>query len=139
MPQAFNITSSDLDSVASWQGLDPDTFSRPGDFLIVRSGFMKQYSSLSVNEEQILPFRAGDDAAWIGLEPNEDTLRWIWEKKISLLGSDNPSIEPHPENSVIGGVKRNLHQVFIGGWGQSLGGLFDTLCSNELLFHDTNL
>ncbi|KAF5374255.1 hypothetical protein D9758_004705 [Tetrapyrgos nigripes] len=115
----FNITTSDLDSVASWQNL-PSNFTRPGDFLIIRSGFMKQYSLLPINQEQVLPFRAGDDAAWIGLEPNEETLRWIWEKKISLLGSDDPSIEPHPENSVIGGVKRNLHQIFIGGWGMSL-------------------
>ncbi|THU80159.1 hypothetical protein K435DRAFT_972867 [Dendrothele bispora CBS 962.96] len=115
-----NITSSDLDAVISWQGGSPESFIHPGDFLIIRSGFMKQYLQLPVPQEQVLPFRVGDDAAWVGLEPSDDTLRWLWDRKISVLGSDNPSVEKSPLIAVIGGVERSLHQIFIGGWGLSL-------------------
>ncbi|KAK7455906.1 hypothetical protein VKT23_010946 [Stygiomarasmius scandens] len=117
---AINITASDLDAVAQWQGLDPQNFTRPGDFLMFRSGFMKQYSTLSLIEQRQLPFRDTSEDFWIGIEPSEDTLRWVWEKKLSLLGADNTGVEPHPLGAIIGGELRSLHQIFIGGWGLNL-------------------
>ncbi|KAF5344428.1 hypothetical protein D9758_015467 [Tetrapyrgos nigripes] len=89
---------------------------------------MKQYISLPVAQEQVLPFRTGENAAWVGIEPSHSMLRWIWEKKASLVGSDNPTVEMSPLGGVMStepgftdkGVRRSLHQIFIGGWGQSL-------------------
>ncbi|KAJ7487033.1 hypothetical protein FB451DRAFT_1363175 [Mycena latifolia] len=117
---AITIPTADLDAVAKWQGLDPASFTKPGDFLVVRTGFTKQYRALSAHEQAILPFREDADAQWLGVEASDATLRWLWEKKLSLVGSDNPAFESVPFNGTIGGVPRALHQVFIGGWGQSI-------------------
>ncbi|KAJ7268007.1 hypothetical protein C8J57DRAFT_1326368 [Mycena rebaudengoi] len=118
---AFSATSipvEELDSVAKWQGLHPDSFTKPGDFLVVRTGFTKQYLALPLHEQSILPYREERD--FIGVEASDKTLRWLWEKKLALVGSDNPAFESMPFNATIGGVPRSLHQVFIGGWGQSI-------------------
>jgi kynurenine formamidase len=121
--QAITISATELDAVAKWQGLNTASFTKPGDFLIVRTGFTKQYLALSPHEQAILPYREDADAQWIGVEASDATLRWLWEKKLSLVGSDNPAFESVPFNGTIGGVPRALHQVFIGGWGQSIGEL----------------
>jgi kynurenine formamidase len=116
------ISTIELDAVATWQGLDPDSFAKPGDFLVVRTGFTKQYRALSLYEQEILPFRPGEDAQFIGIEASDATLRWLWDKKLALVGGDNPAFENLPSDvSVIDGVQRSLHQVFIGGWGMSIG------------------
>ncbi|KAK7047149.1 hypothetical protein VNI00_006814 [Paramarasmius palmivorus] len=114
---AHTIPASDLDQVISWQGFDPSTFIHPGDFLIIRTGYMKQYAALTPHEQDVKPF---GDIAVIGLETSEETLEWIWEHKVSLVGGDNPGFESFPNDVKIGGVKRDLHQVFLAGWGLSI-------------------
>ncbi|KAJ7764003.1 hypothetical protein DFH07DRAFT_812306 [Mycena maculata] len=56
----------------------------------------------------------------IGMEASDSMLRWLWKKKLSLVGTDNPAFESVPFNATIDGVPRALHQVFIRGWGQSI-------------------
>ncbi|ESK83627.1 hypothetical protein Moror_12037 [Moniliophthora roreri MCA 2997] len=114
---SYNIPTSDLDQVISWQGLDPNTFIHPGDFLIVRTGYMKQYAALPVHEQNVLPY-SGSIA--IGIEPSEETLEWIWKHKVSVVGADNPTFEVAPLNVIILGETRSLHQIFLGGWGLSI-------------------
>ncbi|THU82807.1 hypothetical protein K435DRAFT_690853, partial [Dendrothele bispora CBS 962.96] len=56
-----------------------------------------------------------------GLESSDGTFRWLWSRKLSVLGSDNPTVENSAIfQAVIGGVERSLHQIFIGGQGLSL-------------------
>ncbi|KAJ7703723.1 hypothetical protein B0H17DRAFT_1040936 [Mycena rosella] len=120
---AFNGTSIptiELDAVAAWQGLDPASFAKPGDFLVVRTGFTKQYVALPLHAQEILPYREGADAQWVGVESSDATLRWLWDKKISIVGSDNPTFERGPLSGVISGDQRSLHEIFIAGWGQSI-------------------
>ncbi|KAJ7618286.1 hypothetical protein DFH06DRAFT_1236829 [Mycena polygramma] len=115
---AIDITATQLDAVAAWQGVDPATFVKPGDFLVLRTGFTKQYEALSPHAQAVLPFE--EDQTWAGIEASDATLRWLWEKKISLIGSDNPTVERAPLNTTILGARRTLHEVFLGGWGQSI-------------------
>lgn len=82
---------------------------------------MKQYYALSTREQSILPFRSDADSQWIGVEASDTTLEWLWKKKLSIVGSDNVAFESVPFNATISGKPRALHQVFIGGWGQSIG------------------
>ncbi|KAF7364348.1 hypothetical protein MSAN_01095100 [Mycena sanguinolenta] len=118
---AIGIPTSDLDAVATWQGLDPTSLFKPGDFLVVRTGFTKQYTALSPHAQAILPYREDANASFIGLEASDATLRWIWDKKLSLVGGDHPAFETLPiGNFLIDGVQRSLHQVFIGGWGLNI-------------------
>ena len=49
------------------------------------------------------------------MNASDDSLAWLWEKKLSLVGADNPAFESLPFDKSIGGVPRSLHQVFIGG------------------------
>lgn len=46
---------------------------------------------------------------------SDESLAWLWEKKLAFVGADNPVFESLPFNKTIGGVPRSLHQVFIGG------------------------
>ncbi|KAJ7311680.1 hypothetical protein DFH08DRAFT_1045022 [Mycena albidolilacea] len=92
---AFNattISTVELDGVATWQRLDPGSFSKPGDFLVVRTGFTKQYRALSLQAQEVLPFRPGDDAQFIGIETPDATLRWLWDKKLALVGATSPRL-----------------------------------------------
>ncbi|KAF7341142.1 hypothetical protein MVEN_01848900 [Mycena venus] len=131
------ITAVELNAVATWQGLDPATFSKPGDFLVVRTGFTKQYLALSPHDQAIVPYREGADAQFLGMEASDAMLRWLWDKKFSLVGSDNPAFETLSSDvTIIDGVPRSLHQVFIGGWGLSIVEFLDlenlTVAAHEL-------
>ncbi|KAH7018104.1 uncharacterized protein B0I36DRAFT_354417 [Microdochium trichocladiopsis] len=113
---ARSITVRELDAVAAWQGLCGN-WSRPGDFLVIRTGWVRQYQTLNQTGRALLPI---GDGFSVGMESSEDSLRWLWDKKLSLVGADNPAFESTPFNMTIDGEARSLHQVFIGGWGQSI-------------------
>ncbi|KAJ6603606.1 hypothetical protein DFH09DRAFT_1270369 [Mycena vulgaris] len=123
--RAIPISTAELDAVVKWQELNPPSFTKPGYFLIVRTGFIKQYLALSPHEQAILPHREESDAQWLGVEASDATLCWLWKKKLLLVGSENPAFESVPFNGTIEGVPRALHQVLIGGWGQSIIELLD--------------
>lgn len=108
------ITVAELDATAVWQGLNPATCFKPGDMLFIRTGWVRAYNNLSSYEQQILPFREAD-ANHIGMLASDESAEWLWKKKLSLVGADNPAFETIPFNGTIGGVARSLHQVFIGG------------------------
>uniref|UniRef100_A0A0W0FQD5 Uncharacterized protein n=1 Tax=Moniliophthora roreri TaxID=221103 RepID=A0A0W0FQD5_MONRR len=78
---------------------------------------MKRYAALPIHEQNILPF--GNSTA-IGIEASEETLEWVWNRKVSVVGADNPAFEVSPLNAIIHGEARSLHQIFLGGWGLSI-------------------
>ncbi len=45
---------------------------------------------------------------------SDDSLAWLWEKKLALVGADNPAFESMPFDKTISGVPRSMNQVFIG-------------------------
>ena len=108
----YSINVTQLDAVAAWQGL-PSNWSRPGDILFVRTGWLQQYRALTVYQQDILPF--AEDSASGGLLASEETLKWVWDKKLALIGGDNPAVETSPFEWSIDGIPRSMHQVFLGG------------------------
>lgn len=98
--------------MAAWQGL-PSNWSIPGDILIVRTGWTKGYRALTDYEQETIPWQP--DLESIGMLASDESLAWLWEKKLAFVGADNPAFESLPFNKTIGGVPRSLHQVFIGG------------------------
>lgn len=50
-----------------------------------------------------------------GMNASDDSLVWLWEKKLALVGAANPGFESTPFDKTMGGVLRSMHQVFIGG------------------------
>lgn len=113
----YSITPAQLDQVAQWQGLSQN-WAIPGDILFVRTGWLEQFNALSRIEQYNLPLQK--DGSAVGILASDDTLEWLWEKKLALVGADNPAFESLPFDKQIDGVPRSLHQVFIGGWGQSI-------------------
>ena len=55
---SVDITPQDLDAVAVWQGLG-GRWSKPGDMLIIRTGWMQQYRALNVSQRTLLPLGDG--------------------------------------------------------------------------------
>ncbi|KAJ7917758.1 hypothetical protein B0H13DRAFT_2322110 [Mycena leptocephala] len=107
------ISAAELDAVATWRGLDPASFAKLGDFLVVRTGFTKQYLALSSHDQSILPYRDAADTQFFGMEASDAMLRWLWDKKFSLVGSDNPAFEALGGStvSIIDGTPRLLSGV----------------------------
>lgn len=108
----YSITAAQLDRVAKWQGLTGQ-WSNAGDILFVRTGWLEQYNALSSYDQNTLPY--AKDSASVGLLASDDTLRWLWDKNVSVVAADNPAFESTPFAQDIGGVPRSLHQVLIGG------------------------
>lgn len=108
----YSITATQLDEVASWQGMPAD-WAQPGDVLFIRTGWLAQYLSLDSYDQDILPYSKEGPSG--GILAADETLEWLWEKRIAMVAADNPAFESTPFGQMIDGVPRSLHQVFIGG------------------------
>lgn len=63
---------------------------RPGDVLLVRTGYQALYYSKPREERRDLPRK------WPGLSALEPMARWLWDHRVSLVGADNPAVEARP-------------------------------------------
>jgi hypothetical protein len=102
-----------IKSVLEWQGTEV----KFGDILIIRSGFMEKYLSLTVGElDQLTSTRV---PRLDGVEQSDEILRWIWNN-FSAVAADHPTFErwPTPHDW-------SMHEVLLGGWGCPLGEFFD--------------
>lgn len=109
------ITARDLQAVAESQKVS----FRPGDILFVRSGYIKALGALS--DDQAKAYAAQPPPAAIGVEPSEETLRWIWETGFVAVAGDMLAFEPLPFQS----EQYSLHEWLLAGWGLPIGELFD--------------
>ncbi|PMD39643.1 hypothetical protein L207DRAFT_566574 [Hyaloscypha variabilis F] len=80
----FGINSTHLDAVATWQGL-PTNWSKPGDILLIRTGWTKQYLNLTAYDQEILPW--DPELGSMGMNASDDSLAWLWEKKLCACWS----------------------------------------------------
>jgi hypothetical protein len=106
------ITPKQWDAVAAWQGL-PANWAKPGDILLTRTGWLRQFNKLNATEMATMPWTGTGNS--VGFEAGDASAEWLWNKKLALVGADNPAFESLPFNKKIGGVPRSLHQIFIGG------------------------
>ena len=84
-----SISTQELDLIAAWQGLSAN-WSKPGDMLILRTGWLQKYNSLNSSEQVLLPI---GDGFSVGMDASSESARWLWEKKLALVGADNPAFE----------------------------------------------
>ena len=98
-----------------------------GDIFFIRCGFTKAYNALSSPEQLALAQRPRAD--FMGVEPTEEILEWLWENQFAAVAGDSPSFERSPvglgktENDI--SSKVCLHQWLLGGWGMPIGEMFD--------------
>jgi kynurenine formamidase len=82
----FAFTTDDLERAADEQG----TELRPGDILILRTGWIRQYLGAAATD----PIRAGIVCA--GLEPSDKMAGWLWDHQFAATAADNCGVEAYP-------------------------------------------
>lgn len=76
------ISVDTLDACAKAQGVE----FRPGDILLVYTGWNEAYARLSDEDKKGLAFRKVN--ACIGVQTGEEAMRWHWEKGFAAVASD---------------------------------------------------
>ena len=89
------ITPADIALTIESQGVEVET----GDILLIRTGWMSWYRSLSAHDRAEL---AGEGAlSHCGLQPGFDTARTLWNLHIAAVAADNPALELWPPGALL--------------------------------------
>ncbi|MFE3598027.1 cyclase family protein [Streptomyces sp. NPDC059142] len=110
-----------LDETLEWQ----DAQTRPGDILLLRTGWTAWY--LALDEERKAEVRRS--RCWTGMEADRETLGWLWDHGFALAASDTMAFEALPAsgNAEFGGPNEPgmIHQDLLGLLGLPIGELWD--------------
>jgi hypothetical protein len=93
--QRHGITPGELDAVAEWEGVSL----RPGDIVVVRTGWVEWYMSLRPQRRAELVGTIGAaerPLACPGLDSGRDTAAWLWNNQCAAVASDNFALEALP-------------------------------------------
>jgi putative cyclase len=96
-----------------------DVRARPGDLLLLRTGWISDYEALTDRERADFATRP---PAWAGLAREPATLAFLWDAGIAGIASDNPTVEVAPCD--VGDPAGFLHYQLIPLLGFLLGELF---------------
>ncbi len=75
-----------LDDFAGWECVEI----KPGDGVVIRTGFMKHWSDKIIKSGGVLRWSATGDGE---PGPGRDCITWVQEKKIGLLAARNIAVE----------------------------------------------
>ncbi|EME85058.1 uncharacterized protein MYCFIDRAFT_211035 [Pseudocercospora fijiensis CIRAD86] len=120
------ITVQDIETVAKKQNVE----FKPGDVIIIRSGFTEALSNIS-GEAQAKLMSSHRVA---GVTGDVETAKWFWNKHFSAVAGDMIAFEHIPPivNGKEGDVSELvLHQYFLGLFGMSIGELWDLKALSE--------
>ena len=124
--QDYRALSSQVFTVAHLEQAERDagTSIRPGDVVLLHTGWLAEYGGLEPAERaRLAQDRLSVRAA--GLEHSEEMARYLWTKQIAAVASDGPTVEVWPpDESASAGPFGFLHRVLIGGFGMALGELW---------------
>lgn len=94
---------------------------RPGDILMLHTGFTRWYVSQPDDVRAALPANLRSP----GLEHTEDVCRYLWNTHAAAVVSDNTAVEAWPANTQEDGQPFDfIHQMLIGSFGMALGELW---------------
>jgi hypothetical protein len=114
------ITPEDLEEILAFEGV----VSRPGDLVLIRTGWLGWYRGLGETERAALSGSVGRDPdpfACPGLDAGPATAAWLWDHRVAGTVSDNPALEALPVLREIG----FLHYRLIPLLGMAVGELWD--------------
>lgn len=80
------ISADEIKSILAAKSVQP----RPGDILILRTGYAPAYMSLNASARESL---ASAGPTWPGLKQDEAMVRWLWEQQFAAIVADNPGLE----------------------------------------------
>ncbi|KAF9885081.1 hypothetical protein FE257_000721 [Aspergillus nanangensis] len=120
------ISFADLQACGTSQGLDIRPVSqggdiKPGDMLLVRSGFVENYHGLSAEAWRAAATRGHDDQCWAGVKQEDAMVDWLHDCYFAAVAGDSPTFECWP--AVEG--RGLIHQEILALWGMPLGEMFD--------------
>ncbi|KAL4978382.1 hypothetical protein BDW66DRAFT_149218 [Aspergillus desertorum] len=126
------ISYADLAACGKYQNLDirPESAGgelKPGDILLVRSGFVQRYNELTPSQREAAAQRTGADIAWAGLKQEEEILDWLHDCYFAAVAGDSPTFECWPITATEGGRGSIgfMHQNILALWGMPLGEMWD--------------
>ena len=108
-------TLEEIKAVLDSQG----TTLKPGTILLVRTGWMESYESLSADEKRALA--PMDKLSSMGIEASREMVAWLWNNRVAAIGTDCPAVEAFPFNFMDEGA---LHYRALPLLGLPLGELF---------------
>ncbi|KAM0747641.1 hypothetical protein T439DRAFT_292799 [Meredithblackwellia eburnea MCA 4105] len=111
--ERHEIPHTELIEVAKYQGVD----FRPGDILVVRSGFVKWHNEASTDERRKGTF---ERATYLGVRADEDAVKWLWNNHFAAVAGDAVSWEAWPPKGSV-----CLHEWFLPMWGCPIGEMWD--------------
>jgi Putative cyclase len=114
------ITPALLDEVAAAEGVEL----QQGDLLVIRTGWMEWFSSLTPEQRGDLQGTIGrqpDPLACPGLDGHRETAEWLWNHRIAAVAADNPALEVLPVDRAAG----FLHYRLIPLLGLAIGEFWD--------------
>ena len=111
------ITTDLLDEVLAAQG----SVVEPGDILLLHTGWVAWYRTLDAPRRRAL----GDGSLFPapGLDPGENTARWLWDHRVAAVAADCPALERMPFDK--SSDDTFLHRRLIPKLGYAIGELFD--------------
>lgn len=109
------ITVEELEATLKWQG----TTIRPGDIMMVRSGYVRWHNNANEAER-----KAGtqDGGVAIGVEGSERTVRWLYDRHLAAAVGDTVAFEAWPPKLEEGWC---LHEWLLVQWGMPIGEMWD--------------
>jgi kynurenine formamidase len=119
--RAVNPLAKDVYSLEELKAalLDQGTLLKPGTILLVRTGWMESYESLTADEKRdIAPM---EKLSSMGIEATREMAAWLWNNRVAAIGTDCPAVEAFPFNFMDEGA---LHYRALPLLGLPLGELF---------------
>jgi kynurenine formamidase len=102
--EKFEIDPPLLEEVLAAQGADL----RPGDFLVLRTGWMEWYRALPRVDRERMRGTVGEGLACPGLDAARDTAGWLWDHGVAGIAVDNVACEALPVERAKGFQHRRL-------------------------------
>ncbi len=114
--ESFSISAELLDETLDAQATEV----RPGDIVLVRTGWMDWYLQRSIDDRMRYHGKVGapdEPFSCPGLESSRKTAAWLWDHRVAAIAADNPAVEVMPVSREAG----FLHYRLIPLLGMPLG------------------
>ncbi|KAJ9667946.1 hypothetical protein H2201_001751 [Coniosporium apollinis] len=109
------IPAKELEETLKWQG----TTTRPGDILLVRSGYVRWHNFASPEDRKR---GTQDNSVAIGVQNSEETVRWLYDRHFAAVAGDTVAFEAWPPPLEAGWC---LHEWLLVQWGTPIGEMWD--------------
>lgn len=99
--ESRTIDPTDLDAILADEGVEL----RPGDIVLIRTGWLEWYLDLEPGERQHLLGTVGrepEPLACPGLHAGRATAGWLWDHRVAAVAADNPTLEALPVDRNVG-------------------------------------